>query len=274
MNANHKLSRVALVTGAGRRVGRAIAIGLADSGYRIGAHYNGSVAGAEETLAIIEERGGDGTLLKRDLSQVESAGQLVLDARAALGPVNVLINSASSFAPDSIETLTPESWQELVNVNLAAPVFLMQEFARQNPSPPDAAIINMLDTQMTSAAPERFTYFCSKFGLDGATRLAAFDLARKGVTVNAIAPGLILPSEQTEAEFLHRQELTPMRQGLGAADIVDAVRYLIGARHVTGHTLVVDSGQRLMGFGNSSFGLEEAADPVKGNEVMSNRNRD
>ncbi len=242
--------RVALVTGAGRRVGRAIALGLAEDGFAVAVHYNGSEAGAVETVTDIEANGGSAIALRYDLVEAGGCGALIAGARSALGPVNVLVNSASLFDKDSIETLTEESWRRLVSVNLMAPVFLMQAFARQAPPPEDAAIINILDTQMTSVYPQRFSYFCGKFGLEGATRLAALDLAAKGITVNAIAPGLILPSGQTEDEFARRQRLTPLGEGLGPDDVVRAVRYLIAARQTTGHTLVVDAGQRLLGFGN------------------------
>jgi len=130
----------------------------------------------------------------------------------------------------------------------------MQAFANQNPAPTDGAIINLLDTQLTSASPERFSYFCGKFALEGATRLAAYDLGPQGIRVNAIAPGLVLPSDQSQQNFDDRQALTPLDAGLGPADIVQAVQYLIAARQVTGHTLVVDAGQQLMGFGNAPIG--------------------
>ena len=250
MNANLENSGVALVTGSGRRLGRAIAIDLAEAGYDIAVHYNGSADAAREVVAHIEKLGRRAVAFQYDLTEAEGAGALVKQAVAQLGPVNVLINSAAIFDEDSIESLSPESWHRLMNVNLAAPVFLMQAFAHQQPVPENAAIVNILDTQMTSAYPERLSYFCAKFGLEGATKVAAFDLAGKGITVNAIAPGLILPSGQTVEEFTRRQRLMPLGDGLGADDIASAVRYLISARQVTGHTLVVDAGQRLMGMGN------------------------
>lgn len=241
---------VALVTGAGRRVGQAIALGLAEIGYAVGVHYNGSAQGADETVELIEQGGGRAVSLQHDLAEADTAGALIERTREAFGPVNVLVNSASLFDEDQLLTLDLNSWRQLIDVNLTAPVFLMQAFARQEPTPDNAAIVNILDTQMTSALPDRFSYFCSKFGLDGATRLASFDLASKGITVNAVAPGLVLPSGQTVENFEYRQGLTPLGQGLGTSDIVAAVTYLISARQVTGHTLVVDAGQRLMGFGN------------------------
>ncbi|TYC60966.1 SDR family oxidoreductase [Rhodobacterales bacterium] len=247
--------KIALVTGSGKRLGKAIARGLADEGYAMGLHYNSSADGAQELLQDIQAEGGEATLVQKDLSDPEHAGDLIAETAEALGgPVQVLVNSASAFDADTLDSLTLETWQFLMNVNAAAPVFLMQAFARQEGLTGGGAIVNILDTQLKSASPERFSYFCGKFALDGATRLAAFELGPKGITVNAVAPGLVLPSDQTQEEFESRQEMTPIGPGLGPQDIVAAVRYLVSAPQVTGHTLVVDSGQRLMGFGNSPIG--------------------
>jgi NAD(P)-dependent dehydrogenase (short-subunit alcohol dehydrogenase family) len=247
--------KIALVTGAGKRLGKALAEGLAAEGYAVGLHYNSSVEGAKDFHDRIRAEGGESVLLQKDLSHPETAGTLISDAAEALGgPVSVLVNSASAFNTDCLSDLTLDSWQFLMNVNAAAPVFLMQAFAQQDPLPDGGLILNMLDTQMQSASPERFSYFCGKFALDGATRLAAYDLGPKGIRVNAIAPGLILPSDQTQENFDARQKLTPLGPGLGPEDIVGALRYFLNARQVTGHTLVVDAGQRLMGFGNAPIG--------------------
>ncbi|MEQ9638498.1 MAG: SDR family oxidoreductase [Alphaproteobacteria bacterium] len=244
----------ALVTGAGRRLGRAIALGLAADGYAVGVHHHVSAAGAAEVVAEIEAGGGRAVALPYDLTDATGCGVLVERAVAALGPLSVLVNSASDFGKDSLGGLTAESWRRLVDVNLTAPVFLMQAFAAQEPVPDGAAIVNLLDTQTTSPSPIRFSYFTGKFGLEGATRLAAVDLAAEGIRVNAVAPGLVLPSEQSPRTFAARQQLTPLGEGLGTDDVVDAVRYLIGAKQVTGQVLVVDAGQRLMGFGNTPAG--------------------
>ncbi len=247
--------KIALVTGSGKRLGKAIAAGLADRGYALALHYNSSAGGARDLYEDIRAAGGEAVLLQKDLSDPEIAGELIVEAEGVLGgPVNVLVNSASAFNTDSLSDLTIESWQFLMNVNAAAPVFLMQAFADQDPAPEGGVIINMLDTQMLSASPERFSYFCGKFALEGATRLAAFELGPKGIRVNAIAPGLILPSDQTQENFDARQQMTPLGPGLGPEDVVAAVHYLIDAKQITGHTIVVDGGQRLMGFGNSPIG--------------------
>ncbi len=246
---------IALVTGAGKRLGRAIAEGLSSAGYAMALHYNSSAGGAQTLADEISARGGRAAVLQQDLGVPQLAGDLIGKCADALGgPVSLLVNSASAFDTDSLSDLSQDSWHFLMSVNAAAPVFLMQAFAAQDALPERGAIINLLDTQLTSASPERFSYFCSKFALDGATRLAAYELGPKNIRVNAVAPGLVLPSDQTVENFNYRQSLTPLGQGLGPSDIVEAVIYLSRAEQVTGHTLVVDAGQRIMGFGNAPVG--------------------
>lgn len=247
------MSGVALVTGAGLRLGRAIAMGLAADGFALAVHYNTSREAAEEVVAEIERAGGQAAALAADLPEADAAPRLVAAASEALGPLTVLVNSASLYAGDQLPTLTPEGVSAMMDVNFLAPVRLMQAFAAQGEAAfaEGGAIVNLLDVQLDAPSPDYFSYFCAKAALMQATRLAALELAPR-IRVNAVAPGLVLPSGgQTEAEFAARQELTPLGAGLGADDIVGAVRYLARARHVTGHILPVDSGQRLMGFGNA-----------------------
>ncbi len=246
-------NRAALVTGAGQRLGKAIALALAEDGYAVAVHYNTSRAPAEKVVEAIEAAGGKAAAIGRDLSDPFEAGALVDAAATALGPLSLLVNSASYYDSDTLATITEESWRKLTDVNLAAPVTLMQAFARQFDAAglASGAIVNMLDVQILTPSPEFFSYFCAKGALETATRLAAYELAPK-IRVNAVAPGLALPSwGQTDQEFADRQALTPMGAGLGAEDIVGAVRYLASAAQVTGQTIAVDGGQRLMGFGNA-----------------------
>lgn len=243
----------ALVTGAGQRLGRAIALALADDGHAVAVHYNSSRGPAEAVVAEIEAAGGRAQAFGLDLSDPKAATGLVHAAAGALGPLSLLVNSASYYDSDHLRTLTMESWRKLTDVNLAAPVMLMQAFAKQFDESGLArgAIVNMLDVQILAPSPQFFSYFCAKAALEAATRLAAFELAPK-ITVNGVAPGLVLPSwGQTPEAFAERQTLTPLGAGLGADDIVGAVRYLAQAPQVTGQMLSVDGGQRLMGFGNA-----------------------
>lgn len=243
--------RTALVTGAGQRLGHAIAKALVAAGYAVAIHYNTSREPAEMLAAEISADGGRAAALGADLAKADAAAGLLAKAVAALGPVGLLVNSASLYGTDSLASLDGAQLARLSDVNFRAPVLLMQAFAAQ----PDAAgaIVNMLDVQLDAPSPDYFSYFCSKAALAQATRLAALELAPR-IRVNAIAPGLVLPSGgQTDATFAARQGLTPLGAGLGASDIAGAVLFLAEAHHITGHVLPVDSGQRLLGFGNTEM---------------------
>lgn len=253
-----RAGRTALVTGAGKRLGRAMALAFAERGYGVAAHYNGSRDGAEEAVAEIEARGGRARAIGADLSDPHLAAGLVDEVVGALGPPSLLVNSASFYDADDLATMTRDSWRALIDVNLSSPVALMSAFAKvwaesADGPPAGANVVNMLDVQLRAPSPQFFSYFCAKAGLEAATRLAAMELAPR-IRVNAIAPGLVLPSwGQTPTEFEARQALTPMGAGLGAADIVQAALYLDAASQVTGHVLPVDGGQGLLGFGNAEM---------------------
>ena len=242
---------IALVTGSAKRLGRAMALGLAEDSFDLVLHYHRSRDDTEALCHDIQSMGRRAVTVAGDLADPANAASIVEAGRQALGPLNLLINNASLFEQDKLEALTLESWRQLSDVNLAAPVFLMQAFATQDGLPSDASIINMLDQQMTAPSPAFFSYAVAKIGLEGATRLAAFEFAPL-IRVNGIAPGLVLPSWlQTEEKHLTRQRRMPLGEGLGPDDIVKAMRYLVGARHVTGQVITVDSGQSLIGPGNS-----------------------
>ena len=243
----------ALVTGSGRRLGRAIALGLAEDGYDLALHYHQSTHEIDELRHQIEALGGRAVTIRADLTDPQNAPFVLAKAREGLGPLSLLINNASLFERDRISDLTLESWRRLTDVNVTTPVFLMQAFAAQKDLPEGAAIINMLDQQMTAPNPKFFSYAIGKIGLEGATRLAAFDLAPR-IRVNGIAPGLVLRSgKQTEATFRDEQRRMPLGEGLGERDILRAVRYLASSPHVTGEVMRVDSGQHLIGPGNSQL---------------------
>lgn len=247
----------ALITGAGQRLGRSIALALAGEGYAVAIHYNTSDADAKAVAAEIVGAGGQAEVFAQDLSDLGAAGGVVGRAADAVGPIGLLVNCASLYGADGLGDITPESWRQLVDVNAGAPVMLTQAFAAQfgpdRPAPEGASVINMLDVQLPRPLPGYFSYFCGKAALEMATRLSAVALAPT-IRVNGVAPGLVLPSGgQTAEEFAARQAVTPLGAGLGADDIVNAVLYLANARHVTGQVLAVDSGQDLLGFGNADM---------------------
>jgi NAD(P)-dependent dehydrogenase (short-subunit alcohol dehydrogenase family) len=250
-------ARCALVTGAARRIGRTVALRLADDGWNVVVHHHHSGDEARPVVAEIEAKGRKATAVQGDLGDPDVGRNVIGAANEALGPLRLLVNSASLHGQDSLASLTPENWQHLIDINLRGQVLLMQAFAQQPSVPEGASIVNLLDQQLTAPSPAYFSYFVAKFGLQGATQLAAFELA-PAIRVNAIAPGLTLPSAgQTEAQFQARQAIMPLGAGLGPDDVADAVLYLAHARHVTGEVIHVDSGQRLIGTGNSRIGMRD-----------------
>ncbi|MFT4091270.1 MAG: SDR family oxidoreductase [Asticcacaulis sp.] len=239
------VTKTALVTGAAKRIGRAVAFKLAHQGYDIGVHYGVS---RDAALRLCEELGALGvraTPLQADLSQAESIQNLIPAATAALGPLQVLVNNASVFHDDRPGSIEVEAWQTHMNTNLLAPVLLSQAFAGQTDLPENATIINLIDQRVLKPSPPFFSYGLSKAGLWYATRTLAQGLAPK-VRVNAVGPGPTLPSiHQTQDEFEAEAASTLLQKPVTPEDIAAAVSYLIEARAVTGQMICVDSGQHL-----------------------------
>lgn len=236
--------RAALVTGSARRIGRAIALALADAGYAVALHANRSRDEAEGLAADIRGKGGRALAVVADLADPVAVQGLV-PATAALGPLTLLVNNAGEFEFDDIATLTRARFDRTLAVNLAAPLFLAQAFAAQAPEGAGASIVNILDQRVLKPTPRFFSYGLSKSALHGATVTLAQALAPK-VRVNAVAPGPTLPSpRQTDAEFAAQAAALPLRKGPGPGDIAAAVLYLAQANGVTGVTLPVDGGQHI-----------------------------
>lgn len=234
-----------LVTGAAKRLGRAIALELADRGWSVAVHHRNSRNEAEETAASIREKGVHARVLGADLSNADEAARLVTDAASALGPLSALVNNASIFEHDTIDTLTRESWQKHVAVNLWAPVLLAQNFAAQLRDNAHGAIVNLLDQRVFKPTPEFLSYGVTKAGLHWLTTTLAQGLAPR-IRVNAVAPGPTLPSARQSKENFERQaSSTVLGHGATPEDIAAAVLYLMEAQAVTGQTIVVDGGQHL-----------------------------
>jgi NAD(P)-dependent dehydrogenase (short-subunit alcohol dehydrogenase family) len=236
--------RAALITGAGRRIGAAIALTLARAGYGVVLHANHSREDAERLAAAIAGAGGRASVVLADLADHEAVRRLV-PAAAAFGQLTLLVNNAGEFEPDDIETLSHSRFQRAVAVNLAAPLFLSQAFAAQAPADVDASIVNILDQRVLRPTPRFFSYTLSKSALHTATTTLAQALAPK-LRVNAVAPGPTLPSaRQTDKQFAAQTVSLPLQRGPRPDDIAAAVLYLAQARTVTGVTLPVDGGQHL-----------------------------
>ena len=243
-------NKAVLITGAGKRIGRALAEALATDGWAIAAHYAGSKSKAEALIAEITDKGGKAVALQADLRDAAAVQTLVADAAAALGPLTALINNASTFERDTAHTLTAESWDTHLNANLRAPALLMRDFANQaalqDGSLADACIINITDQRVDRLTPDFTSYTVSKTGLATLTETFAQALAPQHIRVNAIAPGPTLPNpRQAQAEFDKQASLVPLGHGATPDDIVAAARYILTARAMTGQTLMQDGGQHL-----------------------------
>jgi len=245
----------ALVTGAGGRLGQAMAVALAGAGHDVAVHYASSSAGAEETARQVEALGQRAVLLQADVLDLDQTETLVPRAAEALGgPLRVLVNNASIFEHDTLETATRESWDRHLGSNLRAPFILTQAFADQAPDPlPDAngepvaqaMVLNMIDQRVHKLTPEFMTYTIAKMGLWAFTRTAAQALAPK-VRVNGIGPGPTLRGgRQTEEHFAAQRAATVLGRGANPEDITKALLYLLGAQAVTGQMIAVDGGQHL-----------------------------
>ena len=239
------MSAVALVTGGAKRIGRAIALRLAHEGYAVAVHCRRSRREAEDVKAAIKGAGGRAEVVAADLADAEAVGRLLAEAGAALGAVTLLVNNASLFEPDEVQTLESELWERQLAVNLRAPAFLVRDFARQLPEGQDGAVVNILDQRVWKPNPQFFCYTFAKAALLTATRTMAQALAPR-VRVNAVGPGPTLAgSRQTEEDFARQCAALPLRQHPTPEDIAEAVVFLAKARSVTGQMLAVDGGQHL-----------------------------
>jgi len=225
---------------AGRRIGRVIALSLAQDGYAVVLHANHSRADAEKLAGEIVAAGGRAAVVLADLADGGAVHGLV-PAAAAFGPLTLLINNASQFDEDEIATLDRARFERTMAVNLTAPVLLAQAFAAQAPERTDASIVNIVDQRVLKPTPRFFSYSLSKSALASAT----VTLAPK-LRVNAVAPGPTLPSPRQSVEQFAAQAATvPLKRGPTPEDIAAAVVYLADARSVTGTVIAVDGGQHL-----------------------------
>jgi NAD(P)-dependent dehydrogenase (short-subunit alcohol dehydrogenase family) len=236
--------RSALITGAGRRIGRAIALALGRAGYAVALHANRSRSDAEKLAAEIAGNGGRASVVLADLADAKAVRSLI-PAAAAFGPLTLLVNSAAEFEPDEISDLDLARFERTMAVNLAAPLLLAQSFAAHAPGGVDASIVNLLDQRVFKPTPKFLSYTLSKSALYAATTTLAQALAPK-IRVNAVAPGPTLPSRrQTDAQFAAQAVALPLKHGSSPEDIAAAVLYLAQAKSVTGVTIAVDGGQHL-----------------------------
>jgi NAD(P)-dependent dehydrogenase (short-subunit alcohol dehydrogenase family) len=234
-----------LLTGGARRIGAHLARRLAARGLAVAVHYRASRDEAEALAAAIRAEGGTAVALAADLAEPAALADLVDRAAAALGPLGCLVNNASTFEIDHARDFTLDTWDRQLAVNLRAPVVLAQRFAGQVPDGTTGLVVNLLDHMIAAPPQGYFTYMVAKRALASATELLAAQLAPR-VRVNAIAPGLTLPSgRQSEADFARLRDATPLGRGNALDDLARALDYLLDAEAVTGEILFVDGGRRL-----------------------------
>ena len=222
----------AIVTGAAKRVGAAIAQALADGGWTVLAHVHHQ----EDTVA-------DGmTRVAADLADTDCAAR-IFAAAEGLPPVRLLVNNAARFAGDSVGAFSAAEFDAHMAVNVRAPALLTQRFAERCDG--EGLIVNLLDAKLAALNPDFLSYTLSKFALAALTELSARALAGKGIRVCGIAPALMLKSPgQSEANFAAAHAHNPLRRGVEPDDVVAALRYLIAAKSITGEVLTIDGGQR------------------------------
>jgi NAD(P)-dependent dehydrogenase (short-subunit alcohol dehydrogenase family) len=235
----------ALITGAAKRIGRVLALEMAQAGWRVAVHYNGSKADAENVVDEITAGGGQAAALQADLSDEASVAALVPAAEQALGPVTCLINNASLFEKDSPDTVTRESWDAHMAINLRAPFVLTQSLAARLPAGRGGVVINIVDQRVLNLRGDFTSYTLSKYGLWGLTQMLARGLA-PNIRVNAVGPGPTMPNHfQAPEDFQREWRETPLERPVDPQEICRAVRFILDAPALTGQIIALDSGQHM-----------------------------
>jgi len=236
--------RVALVTGSGKRVGRALAVGLGSEGMKVAVHYHASDAGARETARLIREAGGSAWLVAADLTSGEAPADLIGRVVGEFGGLDVLVNSSAVMERTPLGEVTAMKWDAMMALNLRAP-FLLAQAAAPHLTTARGAIVNIADLAAFETWPAYIPHGISKAGIVYLTRALARTLA-PNVRVNGVAPGaVLLPEGWTEQDAAKLRESTPLARLGSPNDVVAAVLYLLHADYVTGETLIVDGGRHV-----------------------------
>lgn len=232
----------ALVTGGPRRIGRELVRACAAAGFDVAIHCRREDEDARAALQEVQAAGRAGAILACDLGDETAVSGLVARVTGALGPLTLLVNSASLFRNDSFAEIERSSWDAHLDINLRAPLVLSRDMAAQGV---EGQIVHILDQRVLAPGPDYFSYTLSKAALWSATRMMAIELAPR-IRVNAIGPGPVLANpDQSPADFEAEAASTPLGRAVDPADIGRALTYLIGAHSVTGQMIAVDDGQHL-----------------------------
>jgi pteridine reductase len=243
-DADSLTGRVALVTGAGRRVGRAIALALGARGMQVVVHYNGSQHGADETVRLITDAGGQATAQGADLTDIDAAHDLVARAVAWRGTLSALVNSAAIMLRTPVGETTVADWDTMFAINVRAPYFLSQR-AAPTLAASQGAIVNIADLAAFESWPAYVPHGMTKSAVVQMTRALASALA-PGVRVNAVAPGVVLlPEGWSQDGAEHLRSTTPLKRLGSPEDVAQAVVFLLEAQYVTGEVIRVDGGRHI-----------------------------
>lgn len=238
--------RVALVTGAGHRIGQAIALALGERGMNVAVHFNATAAGAESTVRQLSQMGVRTQLFQADLVDAAAPDKLIADAAAAFGGLDVLVNSAAIMRRTPFGEVTAEDWDTIIALNLRAP-FLLSQAAAPLLRKQHGSIVNIADLAAYETWPGYLPHGISKSGIVHMTRGLARVLAPE-IRVNAIAPGtVLLPDDWTDRDRERLDRTTPLARQGSPADVTQAVLYLLDADYVTGETIIVDGGRHVRG---------------------------
>lgn len=238
--------RNALVTGGATRVGKSLTLALAGAGANVFVHYNSSAGPADETAADVVGLGRRAAVGSANLSDPAAGAQLIADATAALGPISILINSASGFPEDTLADATLEGFRATLDLTLASPVFLTQAYAAALNEDVEGAVVNITDVKTQRPYLDHFSYVIAKGGIDTFTRAAARALAPR-IRVNAVALGVILPPPGEDDFYAERLAADiPMRRVGGTDPVAAAMLALVENEFITGEIVRIDGGGHLV----------------------------
>ena len=249
------MSKLALITGGAKRIGKGIALSLAENGFDVVIHYSESRKEAEELVSKLKSFGIAAFCIKANLLKDNEISSLIEETTQTIGkPINLLVNNASIFENDSLLSLTLESWDRHFFTNLKAPVFLSKEFSKQVPDHfkdenneiiASSNIINIIDQKVLNLNPRFFSYTLAKSSLLNFTKIAAQELGPK-IRVNAIGPGPILKaSHQSEEQFQNQRKSTLLKRGSDVQEISRAILYIVSSPGLTGQLITLDGGEHL-----------------------------
>ena len=239
------LNKSAIITGAAKRIGARIAKALGNEGWFVYLHYNSSSREAKKVLHEIKSSGGNGQLIKMDLSHPDCGEQIINQIDCTAPPVELLINNAAKFEYDDISTVNSISMDQHFFANVRGPMLLSKAFFELITKGQQGCVINVLDNKIFALNPDYLSYTISKAALQCATETLAMAMAPH-IRVNGIAPGITLESGgQGDISFRKGQKMSPIGKVSSVEDIIKAVLFIVNTTSINGHIITIDGGQKL-----------------------------